>query len=195
MSRNFTADQTLTDRLLLNDTKAFEEIYHRYWYSLYFFGLRKLQDKEESRNLVEAVFADLWRIRHTLPATFHLAQYLLEEGKKDVASRLTQKSILSNLGSTEDLLENVESLQHIHGDSPDVATAPRKVVRLVSTTATSEGSAQTWSSEPRINTYMTAKEKDLLCQDILRQIQSSTAYLLLFPKKEVHWWQRIAAMF
>ena len=105
-------------------------------------------------------------------------------------------SILSSLESADDhLMENVESMQHIHGDASDVATAPRKVVRLVSTSATAESPVQNWPAETKLNTYMTYKEKDQLCADILRQIQSATAYPLLFPKKEVYWWQRIAAMF
>ncbi len=196
MSRNFTADQILTERLVINDTKAFEELYHRYWYSLYFYGLRKLQCKEESKQLVQSVFVDLWHIRHSLTASFNLAQHLYEEGKRDVSNRLDQKVVSIDMQSDDTLvMENVESLQQMHSDAVDVAA--RKLVRYVSspTTITGNNQVKNWSSVTKLNTYMTCKEKDLLEQEILEEIQTHTAYLLFFPKKEVPWWQKIAAMF
>ena len=196
MSRNFTADQILTERLVINDTKAFEELYRRYWYSLYFFGLRKLQSREEAYHLVQNVFVDLWQQRHSLTASFHLAQSLYEEGKKDVANRLSQKTIsISNLDIVETDIEPVQ--QQMHGTSTESATQQRKMVRYVNnhTVSTENRSTQTWLSETKINTYLSCKEKDQLEQEILEEIQTRTAYLLFYPKKESPWWQKIAAMF
>ena len=202
MSRNFTADQILTERLIINDTKAFEELYHRYWYSLYFYGLRKLQSKESSHHLVQNIFVELWQKRHSLTASFHLAQSLYEEGKKEVSKSLDKKIInVSNLDSIEPdgiLVESdVELLQQMHGDSIELATQQRKIVRYVSSQAIAaeDLQVQTWPSETKLNTYLSYKEKDKLEQEILEEIQARTAYLLFFPKKESPWWQKIAAMF
>lgn len=200
MSRNFTADQILTERLVINDTKAFEELYRRYWYSLYFFGLRKLQSREESQHLVQNVFVDLWQQRHSLTASFHLAQSLYEEGKKDIENRLSQKIISinnSDIIETDGLIETeIESIQQINGSTESV-TQQRKMVRYVNnhTVATENRSTQAWLSETKINTYLSCKEKDQLEQEILEEIQTRTAYLLFYPKKESPWWQKIAAMF
>lgn len=200
MSRNFTADQILTERLVINDTKAFEELYRRYWYSLYFFGLRKLQSREESQHLVQNVFVDLWQQRHSLTASFHLAQSLYEEGKKDIENRLSQKTISinnSDIIETDGLIETeIESIQQINGSTESV-TQQRKMVRYVNnhTVATENRSTQAWLSETKINTYLSCKEKDQLEQEILEEIQTRTAYLLFYPKKESPWWQKIAAMF
>lgn len=201
MSRIFTADQILTERLIINDTKAFEEVYHRYWYSLHFYGLRKLQSREESKHLVQNVFVDLWQQRHSLTASFHLAQYLYEEGKKDVLKRLDQKIIsVNNLDIVEadSLAEiEIESIQQMNGLATESVTQPRKMVRYVNnhTVAAENRSSQVWLSETKINTYLSSKEKDQLGKEILGEIQTRTAYLLFYPKKESPWWQKIAAMF
>lgn len=201
MSRNFTADQILTERLTINDTKAFEELYHRYWYSLYFLGLRKLQSREESKHIVQNVFVGLWQQRHSLTASFHLAQYLYEEGKKDVFNRLEQRIASFN---NSDLIEtdmlagaNIESTQQMHGVSAEPVILQRKLVRYVnSNTVVAENRpTQVWLSETKINTYLSSKEKDQLEEKILEEIQTRTAYLLFYPKKDRPWWQKIAAMF
>jgi len=201
MSRNFTADQILTERLIINDTKAFEELYRRYWYSLYFFGLRKLQSKEESKHLVQNIFVDLWQQRHSFTASFHLAQHLYEEGKRDVSNRLDQRITSfndSDLIETDMLSEtNIESTEQMHGASGEQVTLQRKLVRYVNDhTLIAEGRrTQVWLSETRINTYLSSKEKDQLEEEMLEIIQGRTAYLLFYPKKESPWWQKIAAMF
>ena len=201
MSRNFTADQILTDLLVINDTKAFEELYDRYWYSLYFFGLRKLQSREDAQQLVQNVFVDLWQQRHSLTPSLHLAQHLYEEGKKGVAKRISQKTINiinSGIVETDRLIESeIESVQQKPGLPAESVTPQRKMVRFVNnhTVATENRSTQAWLSETKINTYLSCKEKDQLEQEILKVIQTRTAYLLFYPKKESPWWQKIAAMF
>lgn len=200
MSRNFTADQILTERLIINDTKAFEELYRRYWYSLYFYGLRKLQSKEESRRLVQNVFVDLWQQRHSFTASLHLAQHLYEEGKRDVCNRLDQRMADINesaLTGTDLLAEtNLESNEPMHSVSGESVTMQRKLVRYVNDhTLIPERRTQLWLSETKINTYLTSKEKDQLEDELLEAIQGRTAYLLFYPKKESPWWQKIAAMF
>lgn len=197
MSRNSTADQILTERLVTNDTKAFEELYHRYWYSLYFMGLRKLHCTDESRQLVQAVFVDLWQKRHSLTASFNVAQYLYEEGKKDIAARLEQKSMQEP--DDELVMEHADTIHSVHSDTTEMATQQRKLlvkyVRNTGTVVENRRAAQSWPSATKLNTYMTCKEKDQLEHEILEEIKAHTAYPLFFPKKESPWWQKIAAMF
>lgn len=198
MSRNSTADQTLTERLVFNDTKAFEELYHRYWYSLYFFGLRKLQCTNEARQMVKTVFVDLWQRRHSLIASMHLAQYLYEEGKKDAAKRLEPDTTSDMLEQEDELvIENTDSLRNVHSDTLEMPAQPRKLVKYVRNNGTAENrrAAQSWPPTAKLNTYLTCKEKDQLEHEILDEIKAHTAYPLFFPKKEIPWWQKIAAMF
>lgn len=102
MSRTFTPDQELIDRLLLNDTDAFEELYCRYWYSLYTYSVKKLQSSTDARQIVKNIFIDLWETRHSIPASFSVSQHLYTSVRKSVVAKLNDK--LENADYT-DLLE------------------------------------------------------------------------------------------
>ncbi|MEP6700262.1 MAG: hypothetical protein ABJA85_03065 [Bacteroidota bacterium] len=91
MSRNFTPDETLIDQLLLDDTFAFEELHHRYCYSLYSYCLGKLNSREDARLVVRDVFIILWEKRHTLPIGFSISFYLYTEIRKAVVRCITEK--------------------------------------------------------------------------------------------------------
>ena len=91
MSRIVTNDQTLIDRINLDDTDAFEELYRLYWYGLYIYCLKKLQSSEDAKIIVRTIFTDLWEKRHTLPVSFSLSQHLYEQIRKTVVKRLSEK--------------------------------------------------------------------------------------------------------
>ena len=115
MSRNFTPDQVLIDRLLSNDTEAFEELYRRYWYSLYIYSFKKLYSSEDARRIVRDIFIQLWEKRHSWPAEFSISQHLYTEIRKSVIESLNAKL---NITSLSDEMEHeiasgfsVEALQ------------------------------------------------------------------------------------
>jgi len=205
MSRNFTADQILTDRLVINDTDAFEELYYRYWHSLYFYGLRKLHSPEDSKYLVLTIYNALWQKRHFFPASITLAKYLYEEGQREVIKCLSQKLVsVNNLGliqpeTAPDVITSLEEKIEISDSiSPELTIQQhRKLIRYVNGQAipAEQWQVQDWPSGTKPNTYLSPKEKRHLEKEILIEIQSHTAYLLFFPKKENPWWQKIAAMF
>ena len=91
MSRNFTPDETLIDQLFLNDTSAFEEIHHRYCYSLYAYCAGKLSSAADARQIVRDIFILLWEKRHTLPVGFSLSLYLYTEVRKCVVRCINEK--------------------------------------------------------------------------------------------------------
>jgi len=91
MSRTFTPDQELIDRLLLNDTDAFEELYCRYWYSLYTYSVKKLQSSADARQIVKNLFIDLWETRHSIPASFSVSQHLYTSVRRSVVAKLNDK--------------------------------------------------------------------------------------------------------
>ena len=91
MSRIYSTDQTLIDRLSLNDTEAFEELYRRYWNSLYLYCLKKLLTSEDAKIIVRTIFINIWENRHSLPFSFSLSKHLYEEVRKTVVQCLSQK--------------------------------------------------------------------------------------------------------
>jgi DNA-directed RNA polymerase specialized sigma24 family protein len=114
MSRIFTGDQVLIDRLGINDTDAFEELYRRYWYGLYRYCLKKLHSKEDARIIVRDIFIAIWEKRATLPVSFSLSKYLYEEVRNKVIKCLNQKLTDTNFDArVEQWLDTEFSVQSL----------------------------------------------------------------------------------
>ena len=84
MRRNFTPDQLLIDRLLVDDATALEELSQRYCYSLYSYCMQKLNSDEDAKRIARNIFISLWEERSTLPVDFSLTVYLYTEVRKAV---------------------------------------------------------------------------------------------------------------
>lgn len=57
------SDPQLLELLKAGDHRAYTEIYHRYHASLYIHAFKRLQDREECRDIVQELFTTLW-IKH-----------------------------------------------------------------------------------------------------------------------------------
>jgi len=91
MRRNFTPDETLIDSLFLNDTSAFEELFHRYCYFLYSYSLGKLNSPDDAKRIVRDIFISLWENRHKLPVDFSISIHLYTEVRKAIVQCLNEK--------------------------------------------------------------------------------------------------------
>ncbi|MGK2862930.1 MAG: RNA polymerase sigma factor [Chitinophagaceae bacterium] len=91
MSRFLSPDQLLIDRISLNDTEAFEKIYHLYWKSLYLYCLKKIESSEDAKIIVRSIFTDIWEKRHSLPVSFCLSKHLYQEVRKKVIKCISEK--------------------------------------------------------------------------------------------------------
>ena len=114
MSRIFTEDQVLIDRLGINDTDAFEELYRRYWYGLYRYCLKKLHSEKDARIIVRDIFIAIWEKRETFPVSFSIGKYLYEEVRNKVIKCLNQKLADANFsGCVEQWLDTEFSVQSL----------------------------------------------------------------------------------
>ena len=96
MSRNFTPEATLIDRLLIDNTEAFEEIHHRYCLPLYSYCIKKLHSPDDARRIVSNIFISLWERRHILPTNFSLSIYFYTSVRKSVIERINEKLEFNN---------------------------------------------------------------------------------------------------
>lgn len=121
MSRIYSTDQTLIDRLSLNDTEAFEELYRRYWNSLYLYCLKKLLTREDAKIIVRNIFIDIWERRHSLPVSFSISTHLYGEVRKTVVQCLSQKlNTENNLAYIESRLATEFSVQSLQASRKPV---------------------------------------------------------------------------
>lgn len=121
MSRNYLPDQVLIDRLLMSDTEAFEELYRRYWYSLYSYSNKKLYSSDDARRIVRDIFIQLWEKRHLLPVDFSISEYLYTEIRNAVVVCLNEKL---NVEAINEMIER----EVAHGFSVEALQAARQPV-------------------------------------------------------------------
>lgn len=129
MSRSYLPDQVLTDRLLMSDTEAFEELYRRYWHSLYSYSNKKLYSSDDARRIVRDIFIQLWEKRHLLPVDFSISEYLYTEIRNAVVICLNEKL---NVESINEMIErevaygfSVEALQAARQPVIQLTAQPR----------------------------------------------------------------------
>ncbi|WP_158642744.1 RNA polymerase sigma factor [Chitinophaga japonensis] len=68
-------DQVLLQQLSRGERKAFEAIYHKYWWPLVDHAWKRLKDKQQAEDIVQDVFCKLWAKRAALQVQ-HLEAYL-----------------------------------------------------------------------------------------------------------------------
>jgi len=91
MSRNFTPEQDLIDKLPFGDASALEELSRRYSYSLYSYCMTKLNSHEDAKRIVRNIFISLWENRDRMPENFSLSVYLYTEVRKSVVQCINSK--------------------------------------------------------------------------------------------------------
>ncbi len=73
-------DSQLLGLLKTSDKSSFDELYRRYFSTLYTFAYKIVQDKEACRDAVQDIFIWLWENRETLDID-HLKNYLVASVK------------------------------------------------------------------------------------------------------------------
>jgi RNA polymerase sigma-70 factor (family 1) len=69
-------NEELVQRFQSGDSRAFEEIYDRYWLKLYSLAHTQIGTREEAEDLIHNLFENLWKKRHEL-AIRNLTTYLI----------------------------------------------------------------------------------------------------------------------
>ena len=89
---NFT-DTELAVLLKESDHKAYAVIYDRYKFLLYAHAYKKLQDREEARDVVQEVFITLWNKRDSVIAQSNLAGYLYTVLRNTILNLFARKEV------------------------------------------------------------------------------------------------------
>lgn len=92
MTRIHQSDEDLLKRLLNSDRDAFEEIFVRYWYRLFKVAHNRIGSHEEAEEIVQDIFASLWKNHKTLLVD-NLQNYLFAAVRKGVISKIRSKLV------------------------------------------------------------------------------------------------------
>ena len=86
-------DQELVDLVKDDDQAAFTEIFDRYNGPLYIHAFKRLQDREECRDLIQELLTTFWLKRKELQITSTLSGYLFVSVRNRVFNLLTKKKL------------------------------------------------------------------------------------------------------
>ncbi|MFA6945710.1 MAG: RNA polymerase sigma-70 factor [Pedobacter sp.] len=89
-------DNQLLDLIKSGDERAFAEIYERYWGLMFHHVLKMTGDKDETKDLVQEIFTNLWlNIGHIEPGT-SLAAYLYVSARNKVINLVRHDRVKKN---------------------------------------------------------------------------------------------------
>lgn len=97
-------DQDLFELVKLGNDTAFKTIYNRYFDVMYIHAYRKLNDREEARDVVQEVFANIWSKRTVLVLKISLQAYLYISIRNRILNIIAHKHVQS---------VHIQSLQHL----------------------------------------------------------------------------------
>lgn len=90
ISENSTQEDTLLlERLKTGSVEAFEDIFKKYWHSLYLKARSKTMSHDEAEEIVQSIFSTLWEKRATILITY-LPYYLQTAVKNRVIDRIRE---------------------------------------------------------------------------------------------------------
>ena len=101
MLKEAMGDEELISRLQLGDESAFRIVFDLYSSKLYSFSFRLLKDKEQSQEVVQEVFLNLWLSRAKLDSQYPLAPYLYT-----ITRRLTLNA-LRNIANSQSAMHTL----------------------------------------------------------------------------------------
>lgn len=86
-------DQELMALLRDGNRRAYSEIYDRYNGPLYIFAYKRLQEREEVRDLIHELFLKLWADHASLPHADNLAAYLYTSVRNKIINVVARQKI------------------------------------------------------------------------------------------------------
>jgi RNA polymerase sigma factor (sigma-70 family) len=99
------SDDKLIQHLKESDHAAYTEIYHRYFYLLYAHAYKKLRDEEQSKDVIQDLFATLWFKREFDLPKNNLAGYLFTAVRNKIFDLFAHERVKTkNIDSLTDYL-------------------------------------------------------------------------------------------
>jgi len=136
------SDNELIRLLMEDDHLAYLSIYERWSRWLYLCACKKLNDREEIKDLLQDVFTALWQNRHLLNPNTPLAGYLYATLRYRIIKLIAQKKIepvyfeslaafdVNDNTSTDDLVREKELSRLINGEIELMPKKMQKVFRM-----------------------------------------------------------------
>jgi RNA polymerase sigma-70 factor (ECF subfamily) len=103
------SDNELLRLLGQDDHNAYSEIYHRYFHLIYVHAIKKVQDKEQAKDVAQDVFTYLWFKREKTSQINDLAAYLFTSARNKIFDLFAHEQVEQ---------KHVDSLQKFYSKNP-----------------------------------------------------------------------------
>jgi RNA polymerase sigma-70 factor (ECF subfamily) len=90
------SDQDLFCLLKEGDCRAYTEVYNRYSESLYAHVLKRLNDREEAKDVIQELYANIWANKEKIVIQGQLSSYLYKSVRNRVINILAHKEVATN---------------------------------------------------------------------------------------------------
>ena len=184
---NYT-DTELAARLNEGDHNAYAVIYDRYKFLLYAHAYKKLQDREEARDVVQEVFVTLWNKRADINPQSNLAGYLYTAlrnailnifAHKEVRTRYTDSMAAHDVQDYVPTDHRIRSQQLTSQIDHEIAALPAKMQEVFVLSRKAHLSRKEISSQLEIS-EATVDRQIANALKILRARLTLLVYLLVF---------------
>ena len=181
-------DTELATLLNEGDHQAYAIIYDRYKFLLYAHAYKKLQDREEARDVVQEVFVTLWNKREVINAQLNLSGYLYTAlrnailnifAHKEVRTRYTDSMAVQYTNDYAPTDHRIRSQQLATLIDREIAALPAKMQEVFVLSRKAHLSRKEISSQLEIS-EATVDRQIANALKILRARLTLVAYLLVF---------------
>lgn len=111
---NYSAysDQELTDLLKSGDEPAFTELYNRYWKLIYAHVYKMLRNEDDSKDIVQEVFGNLWIKAASIKNNMNISGLLYTSARNRVFDLIEKNKVrFDYLGEISSFLSETSNLQ------------------------------------------------------------------------------------
>jgi RNA polymerase sigma-70 factor (family 1) len=102
----FKSDKELVEALRYGDEDAFECLFERHWHSLYGFVYKMISDKDQTKDVLQNTFLEVWKRKETLFAEDSILPFLLKVAKNEVITLFRKDKV--RLAGDEILISNLQ---------------------------------------------------------------------------------------
>jgi RNA polymerase sigma-70 factor (ECF subfamily) len=98
---NSITDDLLVAEIKENNKEAFKSLYDRYSRKIYYFSLRYLGSKEETEELLQSIFMNIWQHRRSLDSTLSVKDYIFRSAVNYITNYLKKKAVRTRFNESE----------------------------------------------------------------------------------------------
>jgi len=124
------SDAELTDLLKAGDEGAFTIIYDRYWRIMYAHVYKMIHNEDETKDVIQELFSNLWINAAAIPDNKNIAGYLFVSARNRVLNLIRKHKYHNDyLGSLADFATEMTNVTVEALDEKDLATAIEREIQ------------------------------------------------------------------